>query len=164
MTVSTEVSGRRYRWIPWMFVAGLGLVVAVNSVLVYFATRQPVDVVGGSPYDDGLHYNKVIAERQREAAQGWHVAAGYFGGVARPGEVAVEVQDRAGKPIDGLVVKVKFARPIETMSSVEATLERTRPGRYSADVVVPHAGQWDLEVDMSGDAGRFHSLRRIVVR
>ena len=64
-----------YRWIPWVFVGAMALVVAVNGGLVYFALREPVGIIVKNPYQDGLRYNRTLEERQRQKAVGrWRPA------------------------------------------------------------------------------------------
>jgi len=155
----------RYRWIPWVFVAAMTVVVAVNGGLVYFATREPVGIIVKNPYQDGLHYNERIAERRQQMALGWQVAASVSGEVeAGPMEVRVEARDRAGQPLPSLAGKIRFDRPVERMAPVEAELVPLGNGRYMASARLPRAGQWDLTVDFSDGAAQHSSSTRITVR
>jgi nitrogen fixation protein FixH len=155
---------RRYRWIPWVFVGAMTLVICVNGVLVYFATREPVGTVASSPYEAGLKYNAVLNQRTRQAAQGWQVAAGYFPKSPGTGEVAVEIRDRTGKPLLGLQPHIRLSRPIEVVDPIDAVLvEEGRQGRYSTLIAVPRHGQWDVTIDIDEGTDRFTAVHRIVV-
>ena len=52
----------RGRWIPWVFVGGMGLVIGVNAILVWFALTTFTGVTTPRAYDRGRTYNDVLAE------------------------------------------------------------------------------------------------------
>jgi len=164
MTVDAFVSSRprRYRWIPWLYVVAMTVVICVNAVLVYFAVREPVGVVAASPYEKGLHFNAELAQRARQDALGWQVAAGYFPKAGGTGEIAIELRDSAGKPLAGLQPHVRLSRPIEVVAPIDVVLNDQGNGRYTAIVAPPRRGQWDLAIDVAGPQ-TFNAVHRIVV-
>lgn len=160
----TPPDPRRSRWIPWLFVAGMSLVVAVNGVLVYFATREPVGIVVRNPYVEGLRYGERLAERDRQAALGWQVAAGVIGSAgSEPVRIRILVSDSSGTPLSGLKGRLRLERPIERLPPIEIDLNATGEGEYAAAAVLPRAGQWEMTVDLVAGSQRHSSSTRIMV-
>src|SRR5262249_55665126 len=87
-------SGRHY---PWLIVAGMALVVAVNGVLIYFAVSSFTGLATDDPYDKGLAFNQAAAAATAEAARGWQVdvAAAAAAGSQPAIAVAANFRDRA---------------------------------------------------------------------
>lgn len=152
----------RYRWIPWVFVGAMTVVVVVNAGLVYFALRRPVGIVAASPYEAGLKFNAVLAQQARQASIGWRVAAGYFPAGDRTGTVAIDIRDKAGTVIRGLQPRITLLRPVDVVDPVIVALAETSPGRYAAMVALPLHGQWDMTIDIDAPH-RFTATHRIVV-
>ncbi|MGE0154886.1 MAG: FixH family protein [Reyranellaceae bacterium] len=155
----------RYRWIPWVFVGAMAVVVAVNGGLVYFAIREPVGIIVKNPYQDGLRYNEKLAERREQAALGWQVAAAVDGKAgAGPFDVRIEARDRSGSPLSALSGKVRFERPVERLGAIETELTPLGNGQYVAAVRLPRPGQWELTVDFTDGTAQHSSSTRISVR
>jgi len=152
-----------YRWIPWLFVAAMGLVVVVNGGLVYFALESRSAVVGKSPYEEGRRYAQLLAERDAQAGQRWQVSAGYVGDL-RAGRIEIELRDGAGKPIDGAQVVARVGRPVGNLPPDRVRLQPQGQGLYGAPYTVSSAGQWDLGVEIDGVGLGFASEKRIVVK
>lgn len=152
-----------YRWIPWLFVAAMGLVVVVNGALVYFALGTRSAVIGKSPYEEGRHYAERLAERDAQAGQNWQVSAGYVGDL-HGGRIDIDLRDAAGKPIDGAQVVVRVGRPVGNLPADRVALQQQGQGHYSAAYTVTSAGQWDLAIDIAGVGLGFASEKRIVVK
>ena len=105
--MSTVIEPRRSAWIPWVFVGGLLLVVAVNAVLVVTAVGSFTGLTTGRSYDRGRAYNHVLAEAARQDALGWTDKVTLSAGVLR-----VAVRDREGNPVAGRLEGV-LHRPIK---------------------------------------------------
>ena len=58
MSVVTTDSSRG-RHIPWLFVAGFAIVIAVNTVMIWFAVGSFSGLYASKPRESGLHYNAV---------------------------------------------------------------------------------------------------------
>lgn len=161
----SQTQSHRYRWIPWVFVAAMAVVVAVNGGLVYFATREPVGLIVKNPYQDGLRYNERLAERREQRALGWQIAAAvYPAATAGSFEVRIEARDRSGAPLSMLAGKVRFDRPVERLATVETELKPLGNGYYLAAVKLPRPGQWDLTVDFTDGAAQHSSSTRITAQ
>lgn len=147
---------RRSLWIPWLFAAGLGLVVAVNGVLIYFATGSAVGVVVDRREKDGA-WRAGTAQAERQALLGWRVAVSWAGD-----RVLVRVDDNAGRPMPALSVAATFVRPVEGTVLPLLPLRDTGTGGYEGLVVLPSRGQWDVTVSVERGAERFVTTERIV--
>ncbi|MFY7777774.1 MAG: FixH family protein [Elstera sp.] len=147
MMTQTEAS-HRYRWIPWCFLAGFGVVLIANGTLLYFATRQPVGLVIEKPYENGIAYNKILAAGRVQAKLGWgaQILASDFNAVEGRARFQLLVTDANG-PLDAVVVQLTLTRPLEGNSlptvslPVEAgraqvTLNGLRPGQWAARMVI----------------------------
>lgn len=161
-TVDLRPRTNRYRWIPWAFAGCMTVVIAVNAVLVYFATREPVGIVAASPYEAGLKFNAVLAQQARQASLGWQVSAGFFTKGDRTGMVAIDVRDRNGQALHGLKPRITLSRPVEVVDPVVVTLSEAGGGRYATTVTLPLHGQWDMTIDIDAP-NRFTATHRIVV-
>ncbi|WP_159999604.1 FixH family protein [Roseomonas sp. 18066] len=148
---------RRSGWIPWVFVGGMLLVIAVNGVLIVLALTTFTGVTEGQAYDRGLAYNDVLAENARQAALGWQ------GEIRRAGDgsLAVAITDRDGRPVPG-TLRGLLLRPLEgTTQPLVFTADGE--GRFRAALPVPQPGQWEARLVMTGPAGREFDLRRRLV-
>ncbi|MDQ1080277.1 FixH family protein [Pseudoroseomonas cervicalis] len=149
---------RRGRWIPWIFVLAMGVVIAVNGVLIWQALSTFTGVTTGHAYDRGLAYNDVLAESARQEALGWQARLRVEGHALR-----IAIDDREGRPVPGLL-RGDLERPLEG-GAVPLTLEAEGPGRYRAALDLPRAGQWEARLVLTGPGGREFDIReRIVVR
>ncbi|MBX9700670.1 MAG: FixH family protein, partial [Acetobacteraceae bacterium] len=147
---------RRSAWIPWVFVGGMLLVVAVNAVLVFAAISTFTGLTVSGAYDRGRTYNQVLAEAARQDALGWRTELVVEGGLLR-----VAVTDREGLPVPGRLDGVLRA-PLE---GIELPLQpiAIAPGRWQATLEAPRAGQWEARLTLTGAAGGVIDIRRRVV-
>ncbi len=147
-TMTQTEASHRYRWIPWCFLAGFGVVLAANGTLLYFATRQPVGLVIEKPYENGIAYNKILAAGRDQAKLGWaaQVALTEFSAQEGRARVSLSFTDLNGA-LDEAVVQLTFSRPLEgdTLPTVslpvekgraQVTLSGLRPGQWSARMVI----------------------------
>ena len=148
---------RRSLWIPWLFAGGLGLVVAVNGVLIYYATGSAVGVVVERRAKDGA-WHAAAAQADRQARLGWQVGIDW-----RDDRLDVLARDAAGQPLAGLRAVAVFIRPVEGTALPDLPLTETTPGRHQGRIVLPRRGQWDVTVTITRGSDRFVATDRIVV-
>lgn len=146
----------RGRWIPWVFVGGMLVVVAVNMVLVYSALTTFTGVTTGQAYDRGRTYNQVLAEAARQDALGWTARVTLDGGT-----LEVAVADREGLPVRGRLEGV-LLRPLE---GTELALEffAAGPGRFRATAAPPARGQWEARLALTSVRGERLDIRQRLV-
>lgn len=159
MTADTAAeSGFRLRGghVLLIFVAFFGVVIAVNAGFVVMAVRTFPGEVSATPYEDGLLYDRSLAQLRAQERLGWRATA-----AAEPGAVAVEVRDRTGKPVAGLAVTGDLQRPATETGRITLTFHETLPGRYLARPGAL-AGAWDLTAHAADRVGeRFVADRRL---
>ncbi|WP_160935523.1 FixH family protein [Teichococcus coralli] len=158
MSVLLPAQPRRSGWIPWAFAGGMGVVLAVNAVLVWAAVSTFTGVSVGHAYDRGLAYNDVLAETARQQALGWHASV-----VLDVRTLVVSVQDEDGKPVAGTISGV-LVRPVEG-TRVPLGFRSVAPGQFRAAAEVPRHGQWEAQLRLTGQQGdRFDIRGRVFVR
>lgn len=150
------------RWIPWIYIAGMLVVFAVNGVLILFALRTFPGLSVDAPFQRGVHYNRVLAEAERQAALGWQITAMF----ARDGaELVIDALDRNGHALGDLGIAVRVSRPVEAMPDLPVALRYAGAGRYVGTVELPKSGQWDVHIDAVAKSGeRVQTTRRLVQR
>jgi nitrogen fixation protein FixH len=148
----------RSRWIPWVFVGGMTVVVLVNLVLVYAALSTFTGVTTGKSYDRGRAYNRVLEEAARQDALGWSARVTLEGGV-----LSLTATDREGLPVGGRVQGV-LHRPLQG-AEIPLDFAAAGPGRFIAQAEPTAPGQWDARLTLFGAAGeRLEIRQRLIVR
>lgn len=135
----------------WHVLAGVttffAIVIGVDATFTVLALRTFPGQVSVTPYEDGLLYNRRIAQLEAQARLGWRAAA-----VAEPGQVRLEFRDSRGRPLSGLAIAGRLERPATEAGRIDLTFVETGPGRY----VAPSgriAGAWDLTAEAKGASG-----------
>ena len=156
--IALRAQATRGRWIPWVFVGGMLLVVAVNLVLVWFALTTFTGVTVGHAYDRGRTYNHVIEAAERQDALGWHAALSL-----EAGRLTVRVTDRSGNPVDGSIAG-RLERPLDG-SALPLAFTAIGRGHFAASAEGASLGQWDSRLlFVAGSGDRLDVRKRIVVR
>lgn len=151
-------------WIPWTFVAGFLLVVAVNGVLIWFAATSWTGLVTDRAYDRGLDYNRNLEAAAAMAALGWRaklVAATRADGRH---EFVLEARDGEGEPLNGLFVEGKLERPVHEGADRELVFAPVGRGLYRAVLDALPPGQWHAHLRLTRGAQRFVLSERLVLR
>jgi nitrogen fixation protein FixH len=144
---------RKSRWIPWVFVGGFLVVVAVNAIMITFAVRSFTGLTTTEPYTKGLRFNDQIRETEVYERLGWKIAARFRPAGARLGTIEIRLADRDGAAITGAVVNAEFSRPVEKGHDFTLTLRIAGNGRYVGNAEFPLAGIWDVKyrIERGGD-------------
>jgi nitrogen fixation protein FixH len=137
------------------------VVSAVNGLMIWYAESSWTGLVSDSAYEEGLGFDRVLAESRAEAALGWRGTIAYD---AVQGRLTVTLADRAGRPLSGLGLSAEWLRPTREGFDTTVALRELAPGRYGADIRPPLPGQWDVRVTVT-DRGRarFHAQKRLVI-
>ena len=149
-----------FRVTGWHVLAGVcaffAVVIGVDSVFTVLALRTFPGQVSVTPYEDGLLYNRRIAQAQAQAALGWRAAA-----TAEPGVVVLVVQDAQGQPLRGLAVTGRLERPATEAGRRQPKFVEAAPGRYEGTTGAID-GAWDLTAEAVDAQGRrFVAERRL---
>jgi nitrogen fixation protein FixH len=158
--MSSAAAERPFRIKGWhvlaAFVAFFGVVIAVDTGFVIMSIRSFPGQVSVTPYEDGLVYDRKLAQLARQERVGWRAAAS-----AAPDAVIVEMRDRGGAPLTGLAIGGKLERPATEAGRMTLRFQESSPGRYIAR---PGRldGAWDLTASALGEHGeRFEAERRL---
>jgi nitrogen fixation protein FixH len=161
MTLSAPTERPGFRITGWNFLAIMvsffGVVIAVDVSFAVLAYRTHPGEVSVTPYEDGLVYNRKIAQMRAQEALGWRAAAG-----AEAGKVVVILRDAQDRPLGGLAVGGKLERPATEAGRITPRFRETAPGRYEA-VERGLSGAWDLTAQAHDAAGRSFELERRLV-
>lgn len=134
-----------------------GIVIVVDGAFLVMAYRTHPGQVSVTPYEDGLGYNRTLAQREAQAALGWRATAAAAEGAA----IKVEIVDRDGKPVTGLKVAGVLQRPATEAGAQELAFTETAPGSYVASAAEA-TGVWDLTFRATGgEAQAFEGERRL---
>lgn len=137
------------RWsklIPWIFVGGFAIVIAVNGALIYFANSTFSGLETEHAYETGLHYNQSLEAAAAQEKLGWRGDIALSAEADGKRELTVLFADRLERPIDGLAVEAHLLRPANAGMDLNLTLAGKGNGRYTADVTLPAPGQWDIRI------------------
>jgi nitrogen fixation protein FixH len=146
---------RRSAWIPWVFVGGMLIVVAVNGVLVFSALTTFSGVTTPRAFERGRLYNQVLAEAARQEALGWRVSAELHEGMLR-----VRATDREGLPL-GVRLSGTLLRPIEGEQHV-LDFAAVAPGLWIAAPPPLRPGQWEARLRVTRGEDRTDAAIRLL--
>jgi nitrogen fixation protein FixH len=139
-----------------LIVGFFATVIGVDGYFAVLAVKTFPGEVSVTPYEDGLLYNKKLAQLAAQEKLGWRAAAG-----AEPGRVVVEMRDGRGAPLTGLAVTGKLERPATEAGRKMLAFREVAPGLYAATPGAL-AGAWDLTAEAADRAGhRFEAERRL---
>lgn len=156
MNTSAPFDPRRGRWIPYVFVGLMLLVVVVNGGMVIAALTTFAGTTTGRSYDRGRAYNQVIEEAARQAALGWSARV-----ALTQGRLSVTVTDREGLAVPGHLEGV-LLRPLEG-TQLPLSLASTAPGQWAADPGALAPGQWEARLTLTGANGAHLDIRQRVL-
>ncbi|HEX7943694.1 MAG TPA: FixH family protein [Phenylobacterium sp.] len=153
----------RFRLTGWHVLAGVvgffAVVIGVDVTFTVLALKTFPGQVSVTPYEDGLLYNRHIAQLEAQDRLGWRAAA-----QAEPGQVVLTWRDRDGRPLQGLTITGKLERPATETGRILLRFEPAGPGRYVA-TAGRIAGAWDLTAEAHGPTGgTFVAERRLTWR
>lgn len=161
MTAShlSERPGFRIR--GWHVATGVcaffAVVIGVDAAFMTLAIRTYPGEVSVTPYEDGLRYNRRLAQLSAQAQLGWRAAA--FVGSGR--ELVADIRGADGQPVRGLTATAQLQRPATESGRLAAILLEVSPGRYRATPAVA-SGAWDVTVVAIDPQGRrFEAERRL---
>jgi len=158
--MSDAIAPTAFRLTGWhvlaMIVGFFAVVITVDMSFAVMAYRTHPGEVSVTPYEDGLIYDKKIAQLHAQEALGWQAAA-----EAAPGVVQVLMVDAQQRPLSGLSITGALVRPATETGRIVLRFHETAPGHYEA-VAKGLTGAWDLTAQAGGGAkGGFELERRL---
>jgi nitrogen fixation protein FixH len=161
MTTGSTPPGRSFeirgRHVLAAVTAFFGVVIAVDVAFLILAYRTFPGQVSVTPYEDGLLYNRRIADLEAQERLGWRAAA-----ASEPGQVVLTVVDREGEPLSGLAVEGRLSRPATDVDAATLRFTDVGAGRYVAPTGA-RTGAWDLVTEARGPSGgKLVAERRLI--
>jgi len=169
MTISAASSPDQKRaiaaggWIPWVFVGLFLIVLAVNSTMIVIAVSTFTGLETTNAYEKGLNYNNrldVLAEQER---LGWKTALDVTLSGERRVTLVFELSDHRGHAITAADVTATLLRPVQEGHDQEVPLDDKGNGRYAANLELPLAGQWDVQLTAKARDQTYRLAERIHV-
>lgn len=151
-------------YIPWLFVAGFLVVVAVNGVMIYVATTTYNGLQTEGHFLKGIRYNDDLAGARAQAERGWQVAATFDSTDPLKGLAAVTLHDKDGNLLKDARVTVAFIRPTNQGHDRTIELPYLGQGRYAQPVELDLPGVWDMRVTIDHANGDYQDQKRIWVK
>lgn len=151
----------RSRYIPWLFVAGFALVVAVNATMIWLAVGSFSGLYTAKPRDRGLRYNAVVEAQKSRDALGWHVDTKWHPAANR---LEVAALDAAGHPLAGARIVVELVRPVAKQPPVPVAMEAIDIARFTGHVELPARGNWDVDIVVEHHGERYALTRRMFLK
>ncbi len=150
-----------WRFFPLAVVLSIGVVVAVNAVLIYDALHTFPGAAGDdASFALSNHYGTVLEQAQRVAALGWVVTTA----TDDAGRVVVTLAARDGVPLRGASLTGSAERPLGTPQTYAVRFQEAGQGRFVADASLPLPGQWDVTLSASVGSNAMAVTRRVIVR
>lgn len=147
-----------WRFFPWYVACGIGVAMAVNAVLVWFAVESFPGLATWNGFDTSNGYDRVLDAAQRQAALGWTVRDTLDGAVP-----VVTLAGPDGAPLAGARLAASIERPLGTAAPEPLAFREAGPGRYQAETALGR-GKWDMSLTVTAAGQAFHTVRRMVVK
>ena len=136
-------------------VAFFSVVIGVDAAFVTMALRTYPGEVSSTPYEDGVAFNRRLAQEAAQAKLGWEASV-----AAEAGAVRLSLVDAHGAPLPGLTVTGRLSRPATEAGAEEVRFQEIGGGVYVAPF--DHTGAWDLVAQAVDQQGRgFEAQRRL---
>jgi nitrogen fixation protein FixH len=156
-----SVRSPRFSIVPWLFVAGFAIVIAVNGTMMWLAIGSFSGLYSDHARERGVHYNAVVAQQQSRDALGWSVQTEWQPETNR---LQLTVSDRGGRLTDDALLSVELVRPAERRPPVKVALETLGGGRFAANILLPARGNWDADIVVEAAGHRFALTKRLFLR
>jgi nitrogen fixation protein FixH len=130
----------------YAFLTFLGVIFAVNGVMLYYALATHSGLVAQEPYRKGLAYNERISADERQAGLQWTADV-----VVSPhGTIAITLADASGKPVSGRFADATLGRAASSRHDQRLALYEEAPGRYVAVGGAIEPGAWVVDATVRG--------------
>jgi len=156
---------RSGRYIPWIFVGCMTLVVGVNAGMVMAALSTYSGLTHPNPFGRGLAYNRVLERLEQQERLGWRVEAAWAAaGGNDPDRLRLVARDSMDHPLVGARVFGFLIRPVERADPITLQFTEGAAGVYAAEVSLPQRGQWDIRLSIERAGDRVETTRRVFAR
>lgn len=150
--------------IPWIFVGGMAVVVAVNIGMVVTALSSFSGLAYGDAFGRGVAYNRVLADVERQERLGWTWRLELAPGAGAAESLRLALTDAGGAPLTGARVTAVVERPVERGAPIEVAFVETGAGTYAGEVALPMRGQWNVKLSVRHAGETLAAVNRIFAR
>lgn len=154
---------------PWVlgWIAAIVLVLLVNVAFIVTAIVTNPGLVDRDYYEKGRDLEQeFISMRETQTRLGWKMKleATHKPRINQPARYTFSVVDRAGVPVTGDRSLLRAYRPSDASVDFETEMQQIAPGIYSAEMVFPLKGIWDLTAILHKGDDALRITRRISVQ
>jgi nitrogen fixation protein FixH len=144
-----------------MMLSFFGVIVAVDSFMIYRAVSTFGGLETQDAYKKGLAYNHRIARDAEQARAGWKDTVEIGGETPH---LRITLTDHGGAAVAGKRLVAKFGRPATDRFDMTLDLAETGAGVYEAAVPVVAEGSWIVDVsayDGATEEPAYEARRRV---
>lgn len=146
---------------PVGIVTILGATVAANIWIAVVAGDDPSFAIEPDYYAKAVQWDSTLAQGRENARLGWRIEPRLAAVDARgTAQLDVTLVDSTGAAIPDAVVRVSALYNARADRIYRATLTPSSHS-YSAELPVPHTGEWELRFEVTRGGKRFTSSSRV---
>lgn len=153
----SEAASKKGKLTGWhvliIFGVAFSIVFATNFTFIWLALTSFTGMTDDHPYEDGLAYNEVLAERAAQEDLGWTATLSTVEEENGDITISVALHDASDLPVGGADVTLTFWRPTNQGMDTEVALQGLEPGLYTGEVQLPARGNWDVRGAARRDEG-----------
>jgi nitrogen fixation protein FixH len=164
-TTQSESGFRLKGWhVLAIIVAFFVVVFAVNIGMAVLAVKTFSGVQTEKPYENGLAFNKEIANAEAQNARHWSVTENLIRDADGVVTLKSMFKDDKGLAIGGLDITTTLKAPMDAKRDHVIMLNDRGGGLYDGKVEAP-AGQWDVEtIAKKNDDVVYRSVNRVILK
>ena len=142
-----------------IMIAFFGVIIAVNMVMAFAASRAWTGLVVKNSYVASQNFNADMANARRQASLGWMAGLDIADGTAL---VSLTRKETAAQPLQDLTVTLRLSRPTHEADDRVVSLSETAPGHYQASLKIAD-GLWNAENAAVSPSGESFSQVHLLV-
>jgi nitrogen fixation protein FixH len=158
------MAAERSRWIPLAFVGFFAVVLLANALMIWLAFATWTGLKTENAYQKGLAYNRTLDQAAAQAALGWAVELELAQEGERTLALDLVLQGRHGDLIEDAEVSAAFVRPTHEGFDQIVAIPHRYGGEYEAEILLPLAGQWELQLTIAAAGEVWREIRRVYLR
>ncbi|WP_456379085.1 FixH family protein [Thiolapillus sp.] len=153
---------------PWVlgWIGGIILVLSVNAAFIVTAFVTNPGLVEKNYYEKGQDQEQnFVSQQQARNRLDWHMKldAIHQPVAGEPVRYSFNAVDSKGIPIDGDKAVIQAYRPSDINADFNTEMQEIAPGVYSAELIFPLKGIWDLNVMLTKGEDSLKLTHRISV-
>jgi len=153
---------------PWVLGLLLFLVtfLSANAIFIYLAFKSPPSLVDKQFYENGENYAETQRQIEKQKNLGWSgnliVPSTTRVNQSQAYEVFIQGKNSTAIELDSVVMKAY--RPSDANADFSATMTKTRPGNYVAEMSFTLPGTWDIVIEAKQADTHFLITKRVSIK